>query len=1008
MLGIPIAHDDKTMGVLWLLSYKEHLFSKQEECLLISVARQIAVAVAKVNLYRDLSKKNRYETIISTVTRAVHQSINLQDVLDNAVDAMSRNINGVDMVAIYLVEGEEAVLKASSGRLTDWYRERAGRIPFPKGFTWRTIIEGKPRYCADVDNDTFIGPAGRQLGIKSYLSMPIRFEERVVGAVSMNSFEKNSFSEDDLKLLEIVAKQIEVAINNAQRTEALRQSEERYRALFSQSPVGVYIFDKEYRIKQCNERMAEILRSSREKITGLDMRALRDQGFMSLMTKALEGETCLREGFYEATTSPARLWLSVYVTPLRSADGDVIDGIAVVEDITERKRAEEVLLSIAKGISASTSELFFQSLVEHLGKTLEADYAFIGEVKDEDFRRVSTIAVYADGASGANFDYDLAGTPCERVVGRKLCSYPSGVQEQFPDDQLLVEMGVEAYVGTPLFDSSDRPLGLMVVLHRQPVRNPSIAESMLQIFAVRASAELERKRSEEALKESEEKFRNLVEQTNDWVWEIDKNGLFTYVNPKVYEIIGYEPQEILGKSTFDFMSTEEATRFSHTISSFISRQKPFFRLEKTLIHRDGRLVVFETSGVPIIDSNGALHGYRGIARDVTERKKIEEELLKSQKLESLGVLAGGIAHDFNNLLTAILGNISLVKMYGDSGDKEYKRLTEAEKACFRARDLTQQLLTFSKGGAPVKKVTFIEELIKESASFAQRGSNVKCEFLIAENLWPVEIDEGQISQVINNLVLNAQQAMPQGGVIRIRAENTGRGGRIIRSSSTANGMVLKEGRYVKITIEDHGIGIPEEHLSKIFDPYFTTKQKGSGLGLAVTYSIIRNHEGYIGIESKLGVGTKFHVYIPVNDSRVSKVINLVKESPLQGRGRILVMDDEEIVRGVLLEILNQIGYEVACARDGSEAIDLYTQAKECGRPFDAVIMDLTIVGGMGGQEAIRKLLEIDPDVRAIVSSGYSNDPVMSDYAKYGFSGVVNKPYKIEELSTTVHDVINRG
>lgn len=528
----------------------------------------------------------------------------------------------------------------------------------------------------------------------------------------------------------------------------------------------------------------------------------------------------------------------------------------------------------------------------------------------------------------------------------------------------------------------------------------------IAIAVARASAELERKRAEEALKESEGKFRNLVEQTNDWVWETDKNGVFTYVNPKVYEIIGYEPEEILGKTTFDFMFSEEVKRFGEVISSFISMQRPFFRLEKTLIHRDGRLVVFETSGGPIVDSNGALQGYSGIARDVTERKKIEEELLRAQKLESLGVLAGGIAHDFNNLLTAILGNISLVKLYGNPEGKEYKRLTEAEKASLRARDLTQQLLTFSKGGAPVKKVTFIKELIRESASFAQRGSNVKCEFSIAENLWPLEVDEGQISQVINNLVINAQQAMPQGGVIKIIAENVSRGEQTIHLGSTVNGIQLKEGKYVRIMVEDHGIGIPEEHLSKIFDPYFTTKQKGSGLGLAVTYSIIKNHDGYIGVESKLGVGTKLHIYIPVNDSKISELINLVKESPVEGKGRILVMDDEEIVRGVLFEMLSQIGYEVGFARDGSEAIDLYIKAKDGDKPFDVIIMDLTIAGGMGGKEAIKKLLEIDPDVRAIVSSGYSNDPVMSDYMKYGFIGVVNKPYKTEELSTTVHQVLN--
>lgn len=1005
MLGIPIAFDNKTIGALWLLSYKEHLFTEPEEDLLASIGRQIAIAVAKANLYKELSKKNRYETIMSTVLRSVHTSINLQDVLENAVDAMSKNIDQANIIAIYLVEGEEAVLKSHMG-FADQYVKRAGRIPYPKGYTWKTIAEGKPRYCPDVDKDDFIGPAGREAGIQSYLSMPIRFEGKTVGCININSLKKNTFDEEELTLLEIVAQQIEMAINNAKRAEALQQSEERYRTLFDQSPVGVYIFDKEFRITKCNERMAKILRSSRDRITGLDMRGLKDQGFMQLMERALRGETCLQEGFYEATTSSAKLWLSVCVTPLRNAEGDAIDGIAVVEDITERKRGEEVLLNIAKGVSAATGEAFFQSLVEHLVKTLEADYAFIGEIKDDNFERVRTIAVYGDGKIEGNFEYDLAHTPCENVLRNRPCSYPSGVQQQFPRDCLLAEMGVEAYVGTPLCDSPGRPFGLMVVMDRQTVRNLNVAESMLQIFGVRASVELERKRAEEALVESEEKFRSLVEQTNDWVWETDKNGVFTYVNPRVCEIVGYKPEEILGKTTFDFMSSEEVKRFGEVVSSFISIQKPYFRLEKTLIHRDGRLVVFETSGAPIVDNNGALHGYRGIARDVTERKKIEEELQKAQKLESLGVLAGGIAHDFNNLLTAILGNISLAKMHGDPKDKAFKRLTEAENASFRARDLTQQLLTFSKGGAPVKKVAFIKELIMESASFAQRGSNIGCEFSIVEDLWPLELDEGQIGQVINNLAINAQQAMPQGGVLKIRAENVSWGEPTIHTGGIVDGIPIKEGKYVKITVEDHGIGIPEEHLSKIFDPYFTTKQKGSGLGLAVTYSIITNHDGYIGVESKLGIGTKFYIYLPVNDSNMTRLINLAKVNPIEGKGRILVMDDEEIVRGVLSEMLSQIGYEVRCARDGSEAIDLYEEAKQSNKPFSAIIMDLTVPGGMGGKEAIKKLLEIDPEAKALVSSGYSNDPVMSEYKKYGFMGVVNKPYKMEELSRSVYEVIN--
>jgi CheY-like chemotaxis protein len=315
----------------------------------------------------------------------------------------------------------------------------------------------------------------------------------------------------------------------------------------------------------------------------------------------------------------------------------------------------------------------------------------------------------------------------------------------------------------------------------------------------------------------------------------------------------------------------------------------------------------------------------------------------------------------------------------------------------RARDLTQQLLTFSKGGAPIKKTASIDELLKDTTVFTLSGSNVKCKFSIPEDLWSVEIDEGQISQVINNLIINADQAMPEGGTISISAENV-----IIGAEDV---LPLKEGRYLKIKIQDQGIGIPEEYLQKIFDPYFTTKQKGSGLGLTIAYSIIKNHKGYIAVKSKLGVGSKFSIYLPALEKQIPKK----KEAeirPITGKGKIMVMDDEEIIRTSLGEILTFLGYEPEFARNGEEALATYKKAIDSGQSFDAVILDLTIRGGMGGKETIKKLIEIDPKVKAIVSSGYSTDPVMADFKNYGFRGVVAKPYDIKELSKELDDVIN--
>lgn len=381
---------------------------------------------------------------------------------------------------------------------------------------------------------------------------------------------------------------------------------------------------------------------------------------------------------------------------------------------------------------------------------------------------------------------------------------------------------------------------------------------------------------------------------------------------------------------------------------------------------------------------------------VTERKRMEEEnerfqtqIHHAQRMESIGVLAGGIAHDFNNLMTGILGNISMVKMDLKPEDMAYKRLKKAETASMRAKDLTQQLRTFSKGGEPIKETVHIDELIKDSTNFALSGSKVKPVFFIREDIWSVNIDKGQISQVIHNLVINANEAMKEGGSIKIYAENLTLG--------AENLYFLKEGKYIRISIVDQGMGIPEKHLSKIFDPYFTTKNDGSGLGLATCYSIIKKHDGLISVESKPEIETTFYIYLPACPGKTLKKKG-DEELLDYGRGNILIMDDEEDVREVLSNMLIILGYDVVSSKDGIEAIKLFEKARESGQPFDAAILDLIVQGSMGGEKAIKKMLEIYPDIKAIVSSGYSGDKVISDFKKSGFISVLTKPYTIHDLS----------
>ncbi len=509
----------------------------------------------------------------------------------------------------------------------------------------------------------------------------------------------------------------------------------------------------------------------------------------------------------------------------------------------------------------------------------------------------------------------------------------------------------------------------------------------------------QRKMAKEALEAEKERLAVTLRSIGDGVITTDIAGKVVLLNKVAEELTGWRQDEARGRAlpeVFRIINEKTGLPCPDPVARVLASGLIVELCNHTiLVSKEGKERIIADSAAPIKDRESRIVGAVLVFRDTTEKRKMEEELLKSQKLESIGVLAGGIAHDFNNLLTAILGNISLSKMYVPPGEKVYHKLDEAEKASLRARDLTQQLLTFSRGGAPVRKTAAVTDIIRDSVAFTLSGSRATYRFSIADDIWPVEVDEGQMSQVINNLILNADQAMPSGGIIEVGCSN-------MRVDADTI-LPLKEGRYVVIAIKDQGTGISREALPRIFDPYFSTKKDGKGLGLATVYSIVRNHDGHITVNSVPGEGTTFTIYLPA--SLQSAVDSRAEEAEEHtGRGTVLVMDDEENIRDVAGEMLKFIGYDVKFAADGAEAVDLYRSSREAGEPFAAVIMDLTIPGGMGGKEAVMMLRDIDPDVRAIVSSGYSNDPIMADFRKYGFRGIITKPYKLGDLKKMLAQV----
>jgi PAS domain S-box-containing protein len=753
--------------------------------------------------------------------------------------------------------------------------------------------------------------------------------------------------------------------------EAIRDNERLLREIMDRSPSMIFIKDMEGRFITINRQMERLIGISREDIKGktdFDIVPKEMAEYYREHDRQVRetGKAILFEEIDDSSEGKSVFLANKF--PLFDSQGRMYGTCSISHDITERKRADTEL---------EREKAYLEKLQNAL-----ADFVLAVKLPE---RTIEFVNAAVETMTGYRID-ECIGRTTEflHVDAQHYAEFGKWMEEVVREggDVLKTEHIMRRKNGETF------PIGVTVSFFRTDGVVTGLVSVIRDIT--------EQKRAEELRIANQNRIsREMLDAIPGIVYVFEEQGGLVRWNRNLELITGYDGEEIKNMRPLDLLYEGHRERGAGKTREGFTAGK--VESEADLLTRDGRRIPYYFTSRRF-EAEGKAY-LVGVGVDLTERNRIESERQRTAKIESVGILAGGIAHDFNNLLTGIIANLSLAKESIGSPDTIERILTNAEKAAFRATGLTGQLLTFAKGGLPVKETADIADLIKDAARFALSGSNVKCEFAIPEDHYAVDVDRGQISQVISNLTINAVQAMPKGGVIDIRCEN----------AEVAPGRVpdIAAGKYLRISIKDSGAGIPVEIIKKIFDPYFSTKQTGSGLGLAISYSIVRKHGGTIVAESEPGAGATFHVYLPASQAEVRTACEI--EQKLAGhvqRRRILVVDDEDIIRDTIGQILGHKGHDVDFASDGTEAIEMYKKAMALGRPYDLLIMDLTIPGGMGGTAAIGKLLEIDPGVKAIVSSGYSKDPIMSDYRKYGFKDVIAKPYKVSELAETVCRVLS--
>jgi PAS domain S-box-containing protein len=819
-----------------------------------------------------------------------------------------------------------------------------------------------------------------QQKIKSLIAVPLFYEDQLIGFTGSDSVKKfHTHSEKEIELFKFFA-QILVNLKMGVRAEeTLLNSEKRYRLLAESMNDVIVQISPTGKLVYVSSNIKEFGGYDSESEIGNDMSKyfVNDTDIIravELLEKILEThQTGSFEFLFKPKNKKPFYVEHTYFPILKNNKVTIIQ--LVLRDINDRKLAEDMLAEKTM----------------YLDNILSSSTEYAIATTDIDFR-ITYYNPLAEQFFGYTADQVIGKTVQEMHIREQIDPkrFEEAIEKVRINGEYCYKVVQKNKNGTRHLDS----------------RVSGIYNTDREIvgFALFTHDVTKKLKAEIELLESEEKYRSMMESMNDAACICSPDFRIVYMNPEMISRIGYDATgQFCHNALYDsdekcsWCGFDQIWKGEHVEYEWANPN-------------DNR--IYNITSSPINHSNGHISKL-SIFRDITENKEIEVQSHQAQKMESIGTLAGGIAHDFNNLLYVVMGNISLVQDDLKSETDINKNLKQAQKACIKAKELSAQLITFSKGGDPVKRISSINKVLRDAVISVWQGLDIKPEFLMPDDIRQVDIDNTQIKQAINNIVINAKESMDNKGQLKIMCENI--------DIAEEGLLTLNQGKYIKISFKDQGCGISKKNLKKIFDPYFSTKKmwtnKGQGIGLTVSYSIIKKHGGLITVESELETGSTFSIYLP--SAVLDKELDLQKsEKKLtepellkqldSNERKILLMDDEEAIRDFLGQIIKRLGYDVATCSEGKEAVEIYKKALGSKEPFDLVILDLTNKFGMGGQETMKRLLEIDHNVKGIVITGYSDNPVVTDFKKYGFSGFLTKPATSGELSRAISEVISKG